>query len=634
MRLRELINAHRLFASLVLVQGSLLFGSFLLGSLFIGSSCASAQTTDLPNQSTGTQVIRLPAPTTTVTDQPTYWRAPVVTDAPVAGEPVSFGVGGQEPWGQQESGHRIDAHHASFRVQDVLQSLTGHSQSDSDLQSLQSPWWRAHVQQSIDPDSSVMPVTLDQLIQMALEHSAQIRVYQKTPQIRKTAVDEAVAAFDWNRFLDATWSDISDPVGSSLTVGGDGDRFNDHNLISNIGARRRNTYGGEFELNQRFGHQNTNSQFFLPNDQGTARLTLGYTQPLMRGRGVTYNRSLIVLASIDAKRATDEYQRQLQQHLLEIARAYWTLYLERTTLTQKVSLFLKTKQNAEQLRHRQAIDAQKSQVIQATAALESRKSDLIRARAAVKNAETRLRALINDPALDESTEIIPLDLPTLELFTPELASEFATAIQNRPEINAAIKEIRSASVRLNMAKHELLPVLNLVTDTYVSGLRGESQVGDAWLDQFREGSASYSVGLEYEAPIGRRAASAGLQRRKLESIQLSEKYRSTLELVKAEVEVAVREVITSHRELSAKDRARKAAEAEAETLEARWRNLGGRENNSSLMFESLIQAQQRVTQSENDVSKAMLTYSLALINLRHANGTLLQMDLGHERIGE
>ncbi|WP_197454603.1 TolC family protein [Stieleria varia] len=564
-------------------------------------------------------VTRLPDPKPTSSPQPQRWRSGESVPARLASSFVH--PADQNGW-TPDSGQSKDP---SFHVGDVLSHLSADATPGETTLQLETPWWRQHQSELIDNRRQPMQISLDQLIQMALENSAQIRVYEKTPQIRHTAVAEAYSAFDWTQFLDSKWQDISDPVGSTLTVGGNGTRFLDNNIQSNIGVRRRNEHGGELEVNQRFGHQNTNSRFFIPNDQGTARLTLGYTQPLMRGRGTTYNRSLIVLASIDAQRATDEYQRQLQQHLLEIARAYWTLYLERSTLTQKVSLYLKSLQNEQQLRERQAIDAQRSQLVQATAAVESRKSDLIRARAAVQNAETKLRALINAPGLDENSEIIPLDVPTLESFSPDLTSEFSTAIQNRPEIQAAIKEIQAACVRTKMAKHEMLPVLDLVTETYVSGLQGNSQVGDAWLDQFRVGAPSYTIGLEWEVAVGRRAASANLRRRQLESIQLSEKYRSTLELVKAEVEVAVREVVTSYRELAAKDRARQAAIVEAETLEARWRTLGGRDNNASQLFESLISAQSRVTEAEHEVSTALLTYSLSLINLRHANGTLMQM---------
>ena len=509
----------------------------------------------------------------------------------------------------------------NFDTSEVLNSLeptTVHEDSP-----ITQPWWARHAGSAMDKNQSPIYSGVNDLLELALVHSAQIQVYRKTPMIRRTAITEANSAFDWTNFMDTLWEDISEPVGSSLTVGPGQNRFQDHNLSANAGLRKRTRVGGTLELSQRLGHQNTNSQFFIPNNQGTARFVLSYTQPLLRGRGKSYNQSLIVLAGIDVGRSKDEYCRQLQQHLLEIARGYWTLYLERASLAQKISLYLKTQENLSHLERRQFLDAQQSQLVQARAALESRKSDLIRARAAIKNAETRLRALINAPNLSETEEIIPRDHPISYYCDVDLYQEFSTALQNRPEISAAIKEIRAACVRLNMAKHEMLPILNLTTSSYVAGLRGNSAIDRAWTQQFSEGAPSYSVGLEWELPIGRRAARAGLTRRQIEVSQLRDKYRSTLELVRAEVEVAVREVQTSYRELIARNKSRRAAEVEAQTVQARWNSLAGRDNTGSQMLELVLRTQERLTESEYEFAKAQLTYNLSIINLRHANGTLM-----------
>lgn len=489
-------------------------------------------------------------------------------------------------------------------------------------------WWHNEVQQPQRVAGQQLPVSLHDLLYLALQNSAQIKVYSEVPLIRETAVAEAVAAFDWVKYAEGLWEDTSEPVGSSLTVGGAGDRFNDHNLNVTGGVKRRTWSGGEVDISQRFGHQNNNSNFFIPNDQGTSRLTLGFTQPLLRGRGRIYNQSLAVLASVDVQTANQEFSRQLQSHLLEIARGYWALYLERATLAQRVKLYLKTESIVGELEARQGVDAGKTQIISAKAALENRRADLIRAQTAVKNGETRLRALINAPQLGTAadTELIPGEFPTAATYTTDLHSEIAVAMQKRPEILGAMKEIKAGAVRLNVAKHELLPVLNLVTRSYLSGLQGDSDVGQAWLDQFSEGAPSYSIGLQYELPVGNRAARARVARRAIEIRQLQEQYRSALETVNAEVEIAVRELETAYRELGAKQRSLAAASAEAETIEARWQRVAGGQGSASLNLESLLRAQERVTETETELLTSQLTYNLALVNLRRANGTLLEVE--------
>ena len=491
------------------------------------------------------------------------------------------------------------------------------------------PWWQVKTTESLSPQAMRVEAGIHELLRMAIANSAKVNIARHIPLIRQTAVQEAISDFDWTRYVDTMWADTSDPIGSSLTVGdtSGASRFRDHNWTLDAGVRRRTFSGADVSLSQQFGHQNNNSTFFIPNDQATSRIVLGFTQPLMRGRGRYYNTSLILLANIDVGSSSEEFNREIQSHLLEVSRSYWSMYLERASLAQKVKLYLQTKEIYAQLRSRQEIDAQRTQLVSAKAALDSREADLIRAVASVKNAETRLRALINAPELSGDSsmiELVPADHPTVVPVMTDLQTEFATAMQNRPEIRAALQSIRAAGVRLDMASHEMLPQLNLVTQTYLAGLRGESDFGDAWLDQFREGEPSYSVGFQYELPVGRRAATARLSRRQLEISQMQEEYRNILEMVRAEVEVAVREVETAYLELSAKNRARHAAELEVETLQTRWKELAEGES-GGLSLQALLQAQERVTEAEFEFARSQLTYNLSLINMRHANGTLISV---------
>ena len=515
---------------------------------------------------------------------------------------------------------------SDWSIESVLNELPG---VDPQAIVKEDIWWTPHVAQPVNSAARPVYVNMGDLILMAMEHSARVSVARTLPQIRETAIVGAASEFDWNQFIDARFNDVSEPVGSSLTVGLGGTRFREHDFSIDTGFRRKFFNGADFYTYQRAGHVNSNSSFFIPNNQATSRIVLGFTQPLLRGRGAAYNTSLILLAEIDAGSANDEFHRQLQAHLLEVARGYWALYLERATLAQKVALFLKTREITDQLNSRSNIDAQRSQVISANAALASRRADLIRSQAAVKNAETRLRALINSPLLEGDSnllEIIPAEHPTDWHYPVDSNSEFQIAVQNRPEVAAALKNIHAASVRLDMSDHEILPTLNLVTEAYVAGLQGDSDFGNAWLDQFREGEPGYSIGLQYEVPLGRRAATSNQRRRQLEVFQLQEQYRATLELVRAEVEVAVREMQTAYRELHAKNRSRYAVAAEVKTLEARWNELGDQGSTGGLLLESLLRAQERLNQFEYEFAKSQLTYSLALINLRHANGTLYRTE--------
>ena len=490
-------------------------------------------------------------------------------------------------------------------------------------------WWTSEIHQPIRYEATHLRISVEDLLVRSLKYSSQVQVFSELPLIRETSIVEADAAFDWHAFLDSRWDDISDPVGNTLTVGGGATRFEDHNLSASVGARKRTRTGGQFEAAHRFGFQDTNSTFFQPDPQGTSRLVLSYTQPLMRGRGRVYNNSLKVLACLDTNIAREEFNRQLQSHLLEIVRAYWGLYLERGVCIQKSRAFHRANEVLKRLQMRKEIDTFQSQLISAEAEVKSRGSALRRSAAAVRNAEDRIRALVNDPALgQDDCELLPVDAPSTTGFPITMNEALSASIQHRPEVNQALKQIQAACVRVNMSKNELMPVLNLVTETYVSGLRANGDIGGAISDQYNVGEPSYSIGLQFEVPIHNRAARARHTRRHLELRQLQNQYQTTIQTLKLETRVAVREVETSFDELDTKLSALKATEAKSDYILRRWELLPGESRSGSQVLEDLLAAQSQLTRSENEYLTAMVTYNLSLMNLKRATGMLLQ----HEQV--
>jgi outer membrane protein TolC len=348
----------------------------------------------------------------------------------------------------------------------------------------------------------------------------------------------------------------------------------------------------------------------------------------VRGRGRVYNESLICLAKIDANIADDEFRRQLQSHLLEVTRAYWSLYLERGSLFQKMNSYQRADEIYQMLEKRSGVDAQQTQIISAKASATTRFAELIRARMAVKNAESRLRALVNDPEFGEfdEVELIPVDAPSMTEFQADMRESMDCAVKNRPEVLQALKQIKAGQIRAGMSRHELLPQLDLITQTYVAGLQGGGSVGDAWGDQFSNGRPSYSVGVNYEIPIRNRAAVARDTRRKLELRQLKEQYQTTLQTVKLEVEVAVREIQTSGQEMLAKFMAMEARAGQLDAETKRWQRLPGEDVAASLALENLLTSQARLAESEYEYLQSQLTYNLAQMNLKRATGLLLQTE--------
>ena len=490
------------------------------------------------------------------------------------------------------------------------------------------PWWQSKVIAEQRNSGRSLPITLDTLILSALRHSHSIRAESNVPLITEKTIIEAKAEFDTTTFMESKFTKTSEPVGNLLTTGPGRNRFRNSIWDYETGIRKHTYSGGSFELGQRFGYEDSNSEFFDPTQQGTAKLALRFAQPLLYGAGRVYNTSLIVLAKIQTRIAWDEFVAQLQDHLIAVSDAYWELYLQRASLLQKQRHVDRAKEILAELQTRQTIDASVSQIVRARSAVAQRASELSRARTAILNAEARIRALVNDPALSHAsqTELVPREVPINYSVPISTRDALISALQNRPEIDQSIQQLRSANVHVTVARNELLPILDLVTETYVNGLRGESDVGSAWVDQFSVGEPSYSFGFEFEVPLHNRAARARYDRKKLQLRALVSRYKATVESLLAEVEVAAREVETARDEMRGKYHAMIATESELDYLSERWKLLPGDDRSASFLLEDILDVQDRFMIQEFEFARAQVSHARSLVFLKRATGTLLQSE--------
>jgi outer membrane protein TolC len=489
------------------------------------------------------------------------------------------------------------------------------------------PWWEQKLMDPIRESSVPKPLELEDVVIGALRYSPRVRAISGTPLIRETAIMEAEGQFDSRAFMESRFTDTSDPVGSTLTTGGPR-RLVDQNWRYSAGLRRKTLSGGKFEISQRIGLEDSNSEFFDPTDQANSKLALNFTQPLLNGAGRAYNTSLIVLAQIDTEMANDEFSAQLQDHLIEVTRTYWELYLNRAVLLQKRRLHSEAVQIFDELESRRSVDSLQSQIVRARAAVAARQSEIIRWEMAVRNTESKLRVLVNDPQwlADEQMELLPIESPNGQEVEFNLRDSLAAAMQHRPEIDQATQSVRAATVRLGISRNELKPVLDFVAEAYASGLEGDFGLGKAYGNQFSEGRPSYSVGLLFEIPICNREARARYQRRQLELEQVALELQNVIETTKAEVEIAVRQVETSYREMQSKSRAVSATEEEVRYLQERWRLLPGEDQVVSFLLEDLLEAQERLANEQFDLVTAQVTYTLSIPELQRAIGTLLKAE--------
>ena len=188
-----------------------------------------------------------------------------------------------------------------------------------------------------NPAATALRMSVDQLVEAALQYSSYVHVVSVEPRIRQTAIVEEQAAFDWRAFLETTYTDLNEPVGNILTTGTLEDRYKDQTW-STTGDSAVRTFSAAMwtclSAWQR-GKQLPLSAAESAGDDpaGTAL----HTAAAQRCRA-PYNESRIVLARIHTEISSDQLAAELEEHLIKVTEAYWELYRARAEYFQRQKL--------------------------------------------------------------------------------------------------------------------------------------------------------------------------------------------------------------------------------------------------------------------------------------------------------
>lgn len=490
-------------------------------------------------------------------------------------------------------------------------------------------WWDQAVASPFGPEHSTESVSVDLLLYAALQNSQQIQFISKDPLIRELEIVEAEAEFDPVNFARSVYDDRVDPVGNSLTTGG-APFLKDNIWSADLGLRKKLATGGQVELQQSLGFQNSNSRFFVPQDQGTATLSLNFNQPLLRGAGRQFNRSQILLAQQTTDLAWDTFSSSLQDELLAVVESYWDLYFRRAVYLQKQRNVQRGEAILRKIEGRAGLDSLPSQIARARSEVQSRRTELANAFRDVRNAETEIRRLVSDPNWlgKQSVEMIPSEQPSTMVAPIDLKTVVYDAIQNRPEIRAAVQKAKLATLQTNILTNELLPELTLLFSSYVSALEGETGIDRAFQNQF-SADPGVSLGFEFELPYRNRAARSRHTRSKIQLSKIHHEVQQTTQNVIAESQVAYRRVVSAAETLDAAALAVSAAKADLNQNHRRWENFALVEGDitegqtPTLILDQLLDSQQRLADAEFTYSQAVKELKVAEIGLRRATGTLL-----------
>lgn len=466
-------------------------------------------------------------------------------------------------------------------------------------------------------------ITLEHVVKTTLNNNLNVAFARLAPAIGQNQLAAAEAAFDWVLFNNTTWGNTDQPrTNSSIngaTVGVSTNQANSFDTA--IGVRKPLISGGQLTVQHQFIYSdNTTPNLFLsPDPARETNIVLQFDQPLLRNFGSDFTLAQVRLARNAERDAIQQLKETLIQTVTDAETAYWNLVRARDDVLVLQRLLERGEDVVKIVRNRP--DARPGNISNSAAAVQSRRADVIRARRVLRSASDQIKLLMNDPQYPIGGEnmLLPVDSAIDAPVQFSLVDSLNTALANRPEVQRAILSIDNTAIRERAADNQRLPLLNLRALTRFSGLAGST---DDSYDVLTSGRfIDYQLAVQFEMPIGNRAAEAAYRGRRLERTQATLAYQDTLRRVFAEVKTTLDDIVANYQLI---EQTRTARIAAAEDLR---QALVDETTTTGLTPEFLdlkLRRQQALAAAEQQENQAITEYNIAVARLHQATGTALE----------
>jgi len=464
----------------------------------------------------------------------------------------------------------------------------------------------------------------------ALKSNLDITISRQTKESRLSDIVVEQAKFDPTLSVNGQYLRTVNPLNRPVFGGTQSNLteitiFDQRNSSVTVDAQTNLVTGGNLDLNYSPAYTNVNpavAQGFLFNPAWTGGLAMTLTQPLLRNAGLDVNKTFIRIAQNNAAVEEHVFRDRVLTVLATVEQTYWELVFANENL-KVAEAALKAAQNllAENRAKAKAGVMSIVDVLQAEAAVASRVEQILIAEKAIRDQEDQLRRLLNpgENELREDVRLTPQDPPAVALQPISLQEAIDIAIERRPEIVQAKKNVDSSELNTNFAKNQLLPTLSFQGTLGLAGLGGN--LGNSVNSNFSGDFYNYGAGLVLSYPLGNRSAWSTYNKRQLEEKNAEASLMSVRQQIIVGVREAVRRVQTDFKRIettrSARIMAEKQLQAEQERLKVGL---------STTRF--VLDFQRDLATAQGNELRATVDYNKSLSNLsRHKATTLDRYNL-------
>jgi outer membrane protein TolC len=399
-------------------------------------------------------------------------------------------------------------------------------------------------------------------------------------------------------------------------------------IDAQIGWRQRVITGGLFDLAfQPSRFESDGGGGFFPSRQFTANWQASFRQPLLRGAWSDFNLAGVTSARYRLTQAHHDFDRTVQDTLLQIVQAYWELVFARENWRVVDSALGVAEEQLRITLERIRVEelAPRDRVAD-EAEVARRREELITAENTIRDREDDLRRLLYDGS---ESRIWRYNLRPISPIAVEPGASFPAfedlvevAMQNRPDLRALRSSVAAAEVAAMEAERDILPQLDLVSSYSSDGVSSDDPVGGqsggfrrAFQDATDQEFPDWSVRLEFAIPIGNHAARSRARRAQLEvERQRRQLHGATLDVQK-EVREALRRLRTLGQSIRATQESVRLAETNLETEQVKQR-VG-----ASTAFE-VQRRNQELREARSRLLRNQLDYRTAESRLLYVQGLL------------
>lgn len=459
----------------------------------------------------------------------------------------------------------------------------------------------------------------------ALQSNLDISISRQTKDSRLADIIVEQAKFDPTLSVNGQYNRTVNPLNRPV-FGGTGGTLNDITTFDQrshsvtLDATQNLMTGGNVDLNYSPARSNVNQNVaagFLFNPAWTGGLALTLTQPLLRNAGIDVTKTFIKVAQNNADVEQHVFRDRVLTVIATVEQTYWELVFANENL-KVAQAALKA---AEELMATNRAKAKAGvmsivDVLQAEAAVASRVEQVLVAEKAIRDQEDQLRRLLNpgEEELRQDVHLTPTDQPVTVLEPLSLQEAIDTAIEQRPEIVQAKKNLESGELNKQFARNQLLPTLSF------QGTMGMAGLGKDYADSVNKNFSgdyyNYGAGLVLSYPLGNRSAISTYNKRQLEAKNAEASLVSVRQQIIVGVREAVRRVQTDFKRIETTRSARIMAEKQLQAEQERLK-VGLTTTRFVLDF------QRDLATAQGNELRATVDYNKSLSNLARHKATTL-----------